>query len=387
MANVAGERNRGVLRRLLAERQLVLFVGEGGVGKTSCAAALALALAAEGKRIAVLTIDPAPRLGDALGLDALGSEWREVAHTSVRDAGGRLVASRLDTKYEFDRLVARFAPTPAVARRILASPIYATLSDQLGGADSYMAFQRLHEMLESDAHDVLVVDTPPAQHADEILGAPARLARLFDTGALAMVADPALALARAGSAVAAYTIGLALRGLERVTGSELRRDLADFATSFEAVAAALTRRAGEVTDVLRSSRSVVVEVVRPDHHSVVAAASLRRSLAAADLTVACTIVNRMTPNPAAAPSYEPVRKVAATDHPTTVPPGAAGAEAAMAAALRSIRDAEIAAVDTFERALAAESGDGANVVRMAAVERGIETPDALIELGRSLLRS
>lgn len=373
------QESRGTIRRLLADRRLVLFVGEGGVGKTSCAAALALAIAAQGKRVAVLTIDPAPRLGDALGLDALGNEWREVVHSAVRDAGGRLVASRLDTKHEFDRLVTRFAPSPAVAERILASPIYATLSDQLGGADSYMAFQRLHEMIASDEHDLLVVDTPPAQHADEILGAPARLARLFETGALAMVADPAKALARAGSAVAAYTIGLALRALERITGTALRHDLAEFATSFEAVAAALTRRAGEVTEALRSSDSVVVEVVRPDHHSAIAAATLRKSLNNAGLAVTFTIVNRMTPPPR-------VLAAADTRGGDTTPAAALRAEAAMAAALGAIRDAEIAAVDAFERAIQAESADVGPVLRTAAIERGIDTPDALLELGRSILR-
>lgn len=371
------------LRDLLEKRRLALFVGEGGVGKTSCAAGLALALAAEGRRVAVLTIDPAPRLGDALGLEAIDADWREVGHDAIRRAGGRLVASRLDTKRVFDRLVTRFAPSPAVADRILASPIYATVSDQLSGADSYMAFQQLHELLASDEHDVLVVDTPPAQHADEILGAPRRLARLLETGAVAVVADPALAIARAGSRVAGYTVAFVLKLLERVTGSRLRADLADFAGSFQGVLAALTRRASEVTDALRSTDTLVIEVVRPHHRSVVAAQELRRSLAAAGLCVELTLVNRMTPP--ASPAERPTGTAA---QGAPAPEGSLDAEAAMAEAMRAIRAEESAAVDEFEAALVREHAERDHrIVRLSALEKDVESPDVLLELGRKVLAS
>jgi anion-transporting ArsA/GET3 family ATPase len=366
-------------RDSLARRHLALFVGEGGVGKTSCAAGLALALAAEGKHVAVLTIDPAPRLGDALGLEVIDAEWREVSHPGIESSGGRLVASRLDTKTVFDRLITRFAPSQAVADRILASPVYATVSGQLSGADSYMAFQQLHELLASPDHDVLVVDTPPAQHADEILGAPRRLARLLETGAVAVVADPALAIARAGSRIAAYSVGLVLRMLERVTGSALRADLADFAGSFQGILAVLTLRASEVTETLRSAETLVVEVVRPHHQSMIAAQALRRSLAEAGLQVTYTVVNRMTP---------PARIVAspvAAESPA--PEGTREAEAAMAAAMRAIREEEAAAVQTFARMVEAETGAAHRIAELESIEKDVESPDALLELGRRILDS
>ena len=368
------------LRSHLRGRRLALLVGEGGVGKTSCAAGLALALAAEGRRVAVLTIDPAPRLGDALGLHAIDAEWREVAHPAVIAAGGRLLASRLDTKTVFDRLVARFAPSPAVAGRILQSPIYAAVSSQLGGADSYMAFQQLHELLVKGDHDILVVDTPPAQHADEILGAPKRLAKLIETGATAVVADPAMAIARAGSRVAGFTVSLLLKALERVTGSRLRADLADFAGSFQDVLSALTRRAREVTETLRSEETIVVEVVRPDAHSMVAARTLRRSLAAADLRVAFTVVNRMTPPP----SHAAAR--AGEDAVAPAPPsGTAEAAKQIAAAMHAIRAQEARAVAALQAALERETGAGHAMMKVDAVEREIESPDMLLELGRRIL--
>jgi anion-transporting ArsA/GET3 family ATPase len=368
------------LRARLRGRRLAFFVGEGGVGKTSCAAGLALALAAEGKRVAVLTIDPAPRLGDALGLPAIDAEWREVSHPAVIAAGGRLMASRLDTKTVFDRLVSRFAPSPAVAGRILQSPIYASVSGQLSGADSYMAFQQLHELLSRSDHEILVVDTPPAQHADEILGAPKRLAKLIETGATAVVADPALAIARAGSRVAGFTVSLLLKALERVTGSRLRADLADFAGSFQDVLSTLTRRASEVTETLRSDETVVVEVVRPDAHSMVAAKTLRRSLAAADLRVAFTVVNRMTPPAAAAAARTESDSIAPTP-----PSGTADAAQQIRAAMQAIREQEARAVAALQESLERESGAGQALMKVDSIEREIESPDLLLELGRRIL--
>jgi anion-transporting ArsA/GET3 family ATPase len=368
------------LRARLRGRRLAFFVGEGGVGKTSCAAGLALALAAEGKRVAVLTIDPAPRLGDALGLPAIDAEWREVSHPAVIAAGGRLMASRLDTKTVFDRLVSRFAPSPAVAGRILQSPIYASVSGQLSGADSYMAFQQLHELLSRSDHEILVVDTPPAQHADEILGAPKRLAKLIETGATAVVADPALAIARAGSRVAGFTVSLLLKALERVTGSRPRADLADFAGSFQDVLSTLTRRASEVTETLRSDETVVVEVVRPDAHSMVAAKTLRRSLAAADLRVAFTVVNRMTPPAAAAAARTESDSIAPTP-----PSGTADAAQQIRAAMQAIREQEARAVAALQESLERESGAGQALMKVDSIEREIESPDLLLELGRRIL--
>jgi anion-transporting ArsA/GET3 family ATPase len=367
------------MRSRLRGRRLVFLVGEGGVGKTSCAAGLALALAAEGKRVAVLTIDPAPRLGDALGLPTIDAEWREVSHPASSAAGGRLMASRLDTKTVFDRLVTRFAPSPAVADRILGSPVYAAVSGQLGGADSYMAFQQIHELLAKGDHDVLVVDTPPAQHADEILGAPKRLARLIETGATAVVADPALAIARAGSRVAAFTVSVLLKALERVTGSRLRRDLADFAGSFEGVLSALTRRAAEVTEMLRSDETLVVEVVRADAHSMVAARTLRRSLAAADLRVAFTIVNRTTPA-RSEQTHAPSDRIAPTP-----PSGTEDSARKIRAAMHSIREQEARAIAALRESLERERGGGHALMKVDAVERDIESPDMLLELGCRIL--
>ena len=371
----AAASKRAGVAALLKGRRLVFFVGEGGVGKTSCAAALALAFAARGKSVAVLTIDPAPRLGDALGLEAIDAEWRDVGHSALTRSGGRLAASRLDTKSVFDRLVTRLAPSPSAARKILDNPIYASVSGQLSGADSYMAFQQLHDLLGANDFDLVVVDTPPAAHADEILGAPARLARLLDTGAISVIADPALAVARAGSKIAAFTIRWLLKVLERVTGSTLRSDLADFALGFHDVVASLSERATEVTEILRSSDTLVVEVLRPDAHSVAVARALRSSLEVARLTVGYTLVNRLTPP---APAEAPAPSEGAS-------PEMLAAEARIAAAIAALRVEETEAVEKLKAMLATAGERRGRLLRLTASENGIESLDALLELGERIL--
>ncbi len=362
---------------LLKGRRLVFFVGEGGVGKTSCAAALALAFAARGKSVAVLTIDPAPRLGDALGLEAIDAEWRDVGHATLIRNGGRLAASRLDTKSVFDRLVTRLAPSPNAARKILDNPIYASVSGQLSGADSYMAFQQLHDLLGANDFDLVVVDTPPAAHADEILGAPARLARLLETGAISVIADPALAVARAGSKIAAFTIRWLLKALERVTGTTLRSDLADFALGFHDVVASLSERATEVTEILRSSETLVVEVVRPDARSVAVARALRSSLEIAGLTVGYTLVNRHTPP---APAEAPAPSEDAS-------PEMLAAEARIVAAITALRLEENEAVEKLKAMLVTEGERDGRLLRLTESESGLESLDALLELGERILDS
>ncbi|RMF23259.1 MAG: hypothetical protein D6760_05710, partial [Deltaproteobacteria bacterium] len=284
------------LARAIAGRRLVVFVGEGGVGKTSTAAAIAVARARTGDRAAVLTIDPAPRLGDALGLDAIDESPRLVE--LGEDCPGRLTAMRLDAERTFDRLVERLAPTAESAAVILENPIYRALSGSLGGAEAYMALQRLYELSGNEDYDTLFVDTPPAAHAAELLSAPLRLTALLDTGAAAVLANPAILLARAGTSVARAGLGAILAMLERLTGSTLRRQVTEFITHFEHVLEGLSHRAGAVGEMLRAPDTLFVQVVRPRMPDVAAAAALRTSLAERGLTVGAIVVNRLTPGPA-----------------------------------------------------------------------------------------
>src|SRR6185369_2122181 len=171
---------RGPLGSLLASQGLVICVGSGGVGKTTTAAALGIAAATAGRRTAVLTIDPARRLRDALGITTLDGEPHRVPLARHEPAArGLLDAMILDTKRTFDDLIRRYAPTEAAAERVLQNRIYESISTALAGSQEYMAMERLHALAASGDYDLLVVDTPPTQHALDFLEAPERLTALL----------------------------------------------------------------------------------------------------------------------------------------------------------------------------------------------------------------
>ena len=156
-------------KAVLEQHRVVICVGTGGVGKTTVSAAMALAAARAGRRTLVLTIDPARRLADALGIDALGNEPQRVSLPGPQSESLALHAMMLDPKRTFDGLIARFAPSEEVRRQILQNPIYQHVSGALSGSGEYAAMEKVLEMAESDDFDLVVVDTPPAQHVLEFI--------------------------------------------------------------------------------------------------------------------------------------------------------------------------------------------------------------------------
>ena len=333
------------LAAVLRDKRLIVLVGEGGVGKTSTSAAIAYERACRGESVAVLTIDPAPRLGDALGIASIDAEPRNVTLPAAAAArGGSLTAMRLDSKRTFDRMVERHAPSVAAAAALIAHPIYRAISEQLGGTENYMAFQRLHELVEAGGHDCLVLDTPPAANAAELLAAPARLTGLLETGALSILADPARIFLRAGGAmsratgavsraggavsraggavssaggvIARATLSLVLAAVERVTGAALQREVSEFAELFGGLVGGLEGRARDIDALLRSPQTAFVLVTRPRAHDVADALAFRAGLARMGIRVTAVLANRVTPAAqrqldADGPSRVPARLLAA----------------------------------------------------------------------------
>jgi anion-transporting ArsA/GET3 family ATPase len=330
---------------LLAGKRLVVLVGQGGVGKTSVSAAIAWARATAGERVAVLTIDPAPRLGDALGLAAIDAEPRAVALPPA--ARGTLTAMRLDTKRTFDHMIQQHAQSPEAAARLLAHPLYRSISTQLGGTDSYMAFQRLHELAAEGGHDCLVVDTPPAANAAELLAAPARLTGLLDTGALSILADPARVLTRAGGRVARATLSVLLAAMERVTGASLQKGVGEFVELAGDLVGGLERRARDIEALLRSPGTAFVLVTRPRMRDVESALAFRRDLARMAIEVDAVVVNRVTPP--RAPRVDTGRLAGLPErlHETVL---------RMEADVDSLREIEAAALNGLESSLPRDEG-------------------------------
>lgn len=339
---------RESLASLLLARNLVVLVGEGGVGKTSTSAAIAYGRAMAGERVGVLTVDPAPRLGDALGLDTIDADPREVA--LPRGARGSLSAMRLDSKRTFDRMVERNSPSPETAAALLAHPLYRAISGQLGGTENYMAFQRLHELVDARAFHGLVIDTPPAANAADLLAAPSRLSGLLDTGALSILAEPARIVARAGGVLARAAFTLLLAALERVTGSALQSGIAEFVGLFGALLGGLEDRAREIDTLLRAPGTAFVLVTRPRAQDIDRALAFRASLAAIGLRVDAVVVNRVT---AAREDTRPAKERLAP-----LPKGLHGAVKAMEAELDALRAVEAAALQRLRSGLDEGLRDG-----------------------------
>src|SRR6476620_11722645 len=180
---------------LLEGKRVCICAGSGGVGKTTSSAAIAAGMAARGKKVAVLTIDPAKRLADSLGLPELGNEERQVDPKVFEDAGidtqgGELWAMMLDAKATFDELVRRHAPDAETRDRILSNRIYQQLSNALAGSQDYMAMEKLYEINAEGRYDLLVLDTPPSRNALDFLEAPNRLLQFIDGRALHVFMRP-----------------------------------------------------------------------------------------------------------------------------------------------------------------------------------------------------
>jgi len=272
------------------------------VGKTTLAAATALKASLSGLRVAVMTIDPAPRLADALGLERLSDEPLPV-DTGEPGPGntGSLHALRLDTRGTFDRMVDRLADDNTTAdnttaERIKANPVYQAVAASTGSSGPYMAFQRLHELAESKLWDLIVVDTPPALHAEELLSAPSRLAALLETRAVALLVDPARAAAGRGSRLARATATLLLGMVERVTGAALLGQVSSFVTDFARMMENMVERSRDVEMLLATPPSCFALVGRASVASANATLALRGELLDRGFAVAPIVANRLTPS-------------------------------------------------------------------------------------------
>ncbi len=297
---------------VLAGKRVIVCAGSGGVGKTTTAAAIAAALAARGQRTIVLTIDPARRLADALGLPELGNEEHRVDPERLREAGlggdGELWAMTLDAKRTFDELIERTAPDAETREAVLANPIYRQLSNAVAGSQEYMAMEKLYELHESGRYDVLVLDTPPTRNALDFLDAPGRLARFVDSRSLQVFR----ASGRAGLGLVGRGVASMLSVLEKATGVELLRDLAEFFNAFGGMADGFRDRARHVEALLRDEATTFLLVTSPRAAAIADASHFHAKLAESGMPFGALIVNRVRePVPAASDDAELERELTA----------------------------------------------------------------------------
>jgi anion-transporting ArsA/GET3 family ATPase len=274
-----------VIERWLARKEVCICAGAGGVGKTTTAAAIALGMAERGKKVAVLTIDPAKRLANSLGLPELGNEERLVE----ADVKGELWAMMLDAKRTFDELVERQAPDAATRDAVLANPIYRELSNAVAGSQEYMAMEKLYELHQEGRYDLLVLDTPPTRNALDFLDAPKKLAAFIDSRSLQFFTAPGAL----GLRIVGRGSGLVFSAMKRATGIDLLEDLSIFFRSFGEMTGGFRERAEHVNRLLADSRTAFVLVTSPRSDAVDAAAFFHRRLLDAGLPFAGVVANRV----------------------------------------------------------------------------------------------
>jgi anion-transporting ArsA/GET3 family ATPase len=279
------------LDALLGGARIVVVCGSGGVGKTTISAAIGLQRAAE-RDTALLTVDPARRLATALGLPVSTGD-----RTRVSVGRGRsLLAVQLDTQRTFDELVVRYASSAQARDRVLSNRYYRRMADSLSGTNEFMAMERLFELASEEHHEAVVVDTPPTRSALAFLDAPTRLSAFLGGRMLRLLLRPTaragrwtLGVARLGATAFARTVG-------RLVGAQALGEVLDFLSAFEGLFAGFQDRAERVRDLMGSEECAFLVVAAPSRPSLEEAALFAERLAAANLRLACVIVNRWHPD-------------------------------------------------------------------------------------------
>ena len=275
---------------------IIVCCGSGGVGKTTTSAALALRAAERGRTVVVLTIDPARRLAQSMGIEALDNTPRPVVGVDEAQ-GGRLDAMMLDMKRTFDEVVESQA-TPEKARQILENPFYVALSSSFAGTQEYMAMEKLGQ-IHADArrdgtYDLIVVDTPPTRSALDFLDAPERLSSFLDGRFIRLLLAPAKGPARLMTA----GLGLITNALTKILGAQVLRDMQTFVAAFDTLFGGFRQRAQKTFQLLQEDHTAFLVVAAPEPDALREAAYFVERLSEDRMPLAGLVVNRASPAPA-----------------------------------------------------------------------------------------
>ena len=284
---------------IAAKKEVIVCAGAGGVGKTTVAAAIGLRAAIDGKKAAVLTIDPAKRLASSLGLKDLSNEPTKVNKRKFTSAGiepkGELWAMMLDTKTTFDEVVMQYAPTQEQAERIIANRFSRNISGTLSGTQEYMAMEKLYQLYGDGRYDLIVIDTPPTRNALDFLDAPRRMTDFFESKILRWFLLPYMKAGGGVMRVANVAAVTFLRVVKRIVGAEVLEDTAEFFGNLEGMYEGFKQRARDVAALLKSNVTSFVVVTSPYEDSVTEATYFAARLDESDLPFGALVVNRVHP--------------------------------------------------------------------------------------------
>lgn len=286
-----------MLKRLLAEKKTLIVVGPGGVGKTTTAAAFAVHAARTGLKTLVLTVDPARRLANSLGLEELGNTEVRIDPSLFEDAGvtlggGELYGMMLDTKSTFDALIERYAPSEAIKRKIFDNAFYEQASTALAGSQEYMAMEKLYEIREEQRYDLIVLDTPPTANALDFLSAPDRLEDFLGSGSTRTLLRGMRAAGRVGLGLLKAN-AFVMRGLNRFVGADTFMNLLEFIQSFHDMYDGFKARARRVREILRSPDVAFVIVTSTGAAAISEGTFFYEQLKRSQMPFGALVVNRV----------------------------------------------------------------------------------------------
>jgi anion-transporting ArsA/GET3 family ATPase len=374
--------------------RIIVCCGSGGVGKTTTAAALGLRAAERGRHVVVLTVDPARRLAQSMGLSSLDNTPRPVPGAAAEEAGGSLHAMMLDMKRTFDEIVEAHSD-PDRAAQILANPFYQSLSSGFSGTQEYMAMEKLGQLRKSDQWDLIIVDTPPSRSALDFLDAPQRLGRFLDGKLLRLLTAPAKVGGRAYLRVLNVGFGVVTGVLTKILGAQVLRDAQTFVTALDTMFGGFRERAEYTYQLLRQPGTSFLVIAAPAPDALREASYFVERLAVEGMPLAGLILNRVHRLPAsrlsAARSLAAAETLQASRGKDTPEKGAPEKGAPHALAVAALRlHAESMQLAASERRLA-EHFTSAHplvpVVQVPAQPEDVHDLDGLRTVGESFLNS
>jgi anion-transporting ArsA/GET3 family ATPase len=366
---------------LLSDRatRVVVCCGAGGVGKTTTAAALGLRAAERGRSVVVLTIDPARRLAQSLGLRELTNNPRPVQPTEeIEIAGGSLHAMMLDMRRTFDEMVQAHT-SPERAAQIIANPFYQAISSSFSGTQEYMAMEKLGQLVSADQWDLIVVDTPPSRSALDFLDAPQRLSSFLDGRMIRLLSAPARAGSRGVRRLVGAGFGLFSKAISAILGGQMLADASAFVQAFDTMFGGFRERATATFELLRAPGTAFVVVATPEADAVREAAYFVDRLATESMPLAGLVLNRMHPVLADLPAAR-AETVAETLRPSDSAP--------LAAAVLRLHADRVALAGRERRLLARfrRAHPAVAVVTVPALAVDVHDLPALREIGRLLAK-
>ncbi|WP_086823912.1 ArsA-related P-loop ATPase [Allokutzneria sp. NRRL B-24872] len=356
------------------DTRILVCCGSGGVGKTTTAAALALRAASRGRRVVVLTIDPARRLAQSLGLSELSNHPRAVDLGA--DSGGELHAMMLDMRRTFDDMVLAHAGRQR-AQQILSNPFYQTISSSFSGTQEYMAMEKLGQLVHDDQWDLVVVDTPPSRSALDFLDAPQRLSTVLDGKIIRMLSAPARAGGLGLKRLVGAGFGLFTKAVSTIIGGQLLADASAFVQAFDSMFGGFRQRAQATYELLRSPGTAFLVIAAPEPDALREASYFVDRLGGDEMPLAGLVVNRTHPVLAELPA---ARALAAAEDLER-----AGSAPLASAVLRLHAD-RVAVADREKRTLSrfTRAHPAVALVGVPALPSDVHDLDGLREIGHRL---